>query len=121
MDVYDWWPKRTSSNWNSTLLTLDQWGGPRGLEQWRRFAESHGKPLALSEWGLDASTTTDNPFFIQKMNEWFRAHAGTGAGKLLYEVRRVKRETIEKKRGTNREGNKEKEKEKRRKERIQEA
>jgi len=86
IDSYDWWPTRTPSNWDNTLLMQDQWGGPWGLERWRQFAQSHGKPLAISEWGMSTTPANDNPFFVQKMNEWFRTHAGTGAGQLLYEI-----------------------------------
>lgn len=84
VSTYDAWPTRDASNWNSTLYALDGAGGPRGLEQWRLFALSHSKPFAVGDWGLQ---NTDNVFYVQKMNEWFRKNAGTGAGKLLYEVR----------------------------------
>ncbi len=65
----------------------DSYGGPQGLEQWRLFALSHGKPIALSKWGLNPSTTIDNSYYITSMHGWFRQHAGTGAGKVLYEVK----------------------------------
>jgi len=39
--------------------------GAYGMNQWASFAKSHGKPIALPEWGL--MTGGDNPQFIQAM------------------------------------------------------
>jgi len=39
--------------------------GAYGMNQWARFAKSHGKPIALPEWGLMSGG--DNPDYIQAM------------------------------------------------------
>ena len=39
--------------------------GSYGMNQWASFAKSHGKPIALPEWGLMSGG--DNPEFIQAM------------------------------------------------------
>jgi hypothetical protein len=43
------------------------------------MARAHGKPLSVSEWGLSHNTSDplsrDNPFFINKMFEFFRDNA----------------------------------------------
>ncbi len=86
VDSYDWWPHRDESNWTSALNARDSNGDPRGIELWRQFAQAHGKPLAFPEWGCDPSGVYDNPYYIKKMNEYFRQHAGTGPGQVLYEI-----------------------------------
>ena len=41
----------------------------------RDFAAAHGKPMAFPEWGLlvrsDGHGGGDNPYFIQKMHDFF--------------------------------------------------
>ncbi len=52
-------------------------GEPEGLETWRRFADEHGKPLALPEWGLchRPGCGGDHPAYIEVMNAWMAEHA----------------------------------------------
>ena len=42
-------------------------------------------PFAVSEWSGNADNG-DGTGYIQGMHDFFSAHAGTGAGNLLYEV-----------------------------------
>ena len=92
VDHYDMWPNiPDQTTWNAEFTKTEKGGSPRGLGAWVDFAKLHGKPLAVPEWGVNwANDGTpgpqDNPFYIQKMNEFFRANAGSGPGQLLYEV-----------------------------------
>ena len=89
VDSYDWDPQRNESNWETAANAMEGDGSPRGIESWRKFAESKGKPLSFPEWGCNPDKTTppvDCPFYIQKMNDYFRTHAGTTAGKVWYEI-----------------------------------
>ncbi len=40
-----------------------------GLEWHRDFAAKHSKPISYPEWGVGPSG--DNPYFVQKMRDWF--------------------------------------------------
>ncbi len=45
--------------------------------------------MSLPEWGLNQANDkmrADNPFYIRKMNGFFRDHAGSGPGQVLYEI-----------------------------------
>ncbi len=42
---------------------------PFGLEWHRDFAARHGKRISFPEWGVGHAG--DNPYFIQKMHDWF--------------------------------------------------
>jgi beta-mannanase len=92
-----------SYNANGNVVVTDQqkWaeyatasknGEPVGVEAWRQFAERHGKPLALSEWGLNpAGGGGDNPEYIRRMHDWMAQHAvqpgdSNTSGKILYDV-----------------------------------
>ena len=52
----------------------DEWivNSPRGLAFWAKFARSHGKPLAIPEWGVVSADHghggKDNPHFIAQMH-----------------------------------------------------
>ena len=48
---------------------------PGGLDDWYAFAQQHGKPLSVPEWGLDKTGGADNPVFMQAMFSWFQSHA----------------------------------------------
>ncbi|MBX6390226.1 MAG: hypothetical protein IRZ08_14745 [Frankia sp.] len=80
IDTYDHWPpSRDQATWDQ------QCNHPTGLCSVIRFARDHGKQFSVPEWGLVATSDTgagragqaggDNPFFIQKMYETFRANA----------------------------------------------
>ena len=91
VDAYnrDPWVNTTAA-FTTKTNSLSPQGGPLGLESWRKFALSHGKPLAISEWS-NASVNAgggggDAPVFMQEYNKWLTANGGTGAGNILYEV-----------------------------------
>ncbi|MEX5632957.1 glycoside hydrolase family 26 protein [Parafrankia sp. FMc2] len=80
VDTYDQWPASTSP------AEFDkQCGKPVGLCSAIRFARDHGKQFSVPEWGLVGRSDTeagragqaggDNPVYIQKMYETFRANA----------------------------------------------
>lgn len=77
IDFYDMAPHFVDeATWRKDLDTMDG-GGPLGLESWVRFAQHHGKKLALPEWGLsalDSSGKGDNPYFIEQMYDFFWTH-----------------------------------------------
>jgi hypothetical protein len=65
---------------------FDSSGGPRNLPEYLAFATTHGKPLALSEWGVDpVFGSGDDPNFIQYVYNFVSSNAGTGAGNVSYE------------------------------------
>lgn len=74
VDYYDGWPaNNTQQIWNS-MYNAEYNGGPWGIGSWLDFARSRGKKLAVPEWGImigNGPGTKDNPFYIQKMYEFF--------------------------------------------------
>jgi hypothetical protein len=93
VDYYDNKRARNEREWQASGDARTAHGNPHGLFTWQTFARDHGKPFALPEWGLESSETpdtvgevpNDNAFFIAKMNAFFRDHAGSGPGEVLYE------------------------------------
>jgi hypothetical protein len=73
MDVFDRDPPtRTEEEWQSKCE------GPLGLCTLIAFARAHQKRWAVGEWGVATCAEDpggDNPFFIEKMLQTFRAHA----------------------------------------------
>lgn len=70
LSYYDMWPAATSEAvWNSSFQPE--------LNFWANFARSRGKKLGFGEWGLGyrRGGGFDNPLYIQKMFEFFRANA----------------------------------------------
>jgi hypothetical protein len=102
-DMYDWrtlWPGDTyvdilstdyyGDSYKNTVWAgasgFDGSGGPRNLPEYLTFANTHGKPLAISEWGVDPIFGTgDDPNFIQYVFDFATANAGTTAGHVPYE------------------------------------
>jgi beta-mannanase len=83
LDLYDGWgypggevirtAAQQQAQWNSYR---DQWDGLTG---WRNLAQSHGKPLAFPEWGLQLWNSGgtyvgggDNPLFVAEMAAWMK-------------------------------------------------
>jgi hypothetical protein len=65
LDVYDF--KHDGSpqeRWDAFYLKA-----PFGLQWHRDFAARHGKRMSYPEWGVGQSG--DNPFFVQRMHDWF--------------------------------------------------
>jgi hypothetical protein len=74
IDSYDMYPGvHTEAQWQQHL------SGEYGLQFWADFARAHGKSLSVPEWGVYPGTLHagnnggDNPFYIQKMFEFFRS------------------------------------------------
>jgi hypothetical protein len=88
IDYYDFTKASNADEWRQQLDAVDGGGGPVGLRSWRDFAEDHGKPLALSEWGNQYG---DDPYFIEQMYEFIAASpvqegAVARGGDLIYEI-----------------------------------
>jgi hypothetical protein len=47
---------------------------PRGLAWLAEFARSHGKPIAISEWGVPGSGPRDGGRYIDLLVAWMREH-----------------------------------------------
>jgi Glycosyl hydrolase family 26 len=78
----------TEAEWNN-VLTFNNKAGNYGLNNWLAFAKAHGKPVGFPEWGLSdksLSGSGDNPFWIQKMHDFFAANAGSGPGQVIFDV-----------------------------------
>ena len=86
VDFYDWDVNKDQATWDSNFNKKNSYGSPTGVGSWQAFAKAHGKPIAFPEWGTSGYGPIDDPFFIQKMNEFFRANAGTGPGQVWYEI-----------------------------------
>ena len=87
VDIYsvDWYGGHYKRAIVDGALT-DGFGGPIGLLQHRQFALDHGKPIAISEWGVDHTYGTgDDPNYIQYIYNFCSTYGGTGAGNLIYE------------------------------------
>jgi hypothetical protein len=82
LDVYDmswaWYPVADPDPVAVETARLQVWRylhvGPRGLAFWSGFGKAHGKPLAVTEWGVtwrsDGHGGGDNPGFIDRMLNW---------------------------------------------------
>jgi hypothetical protein len=86
VDFYDMYPNYPNQGaWDNHYMAMKN-GSPHGIGAWKAFALSKGKPLSFSEWGIHMGNSFDNPFYIEKMHQFFQANAGTGAGQVLYET-----------------------------------
>jgi hypothetical protein len=79
---YDNRPKLNSERAWSAMYNATINGGPHGIGQWLSEARSHGKKLAIPEWGLaavdgDTRSSADDPVYIDSMNRFFRANSGS--------------------------------------------
>jgi hypothetical protein len=69
LDVYDFRLEGSAAErWDHFYLK-----GPFGLQWHKEFATRHGKAMSYPEWGV--GNFGDNPFFIQKMHDWFVENA----------------------------------------------
>ena len=92
IDTYNQYPHRTDSTaiWNA-MNAVDS-GIPNSIEEHRKFAETSGVPFSIGEWGncgipADcAGGGGESAAYMEQMNRYFRLHAGTGPGDLLYDV-----------------------------------
>ena len=65
------------------------YGGSRGLKFWAQFAAKHGRLLSVPEWGLwsrsDGTGGGDNPFYIERMVEFFGERSNAVAYQAYFE------------------------------------
>jgi hypothetical protein len=86
VDYYNQYPYVASTAaWKKSLTTVDQWGAPKGLSMHLRFAKAQGLPIGISEWSGNASFG-DSSAFVSNFLSYVRAHAGSRAGKIRYEI-----------------------------------
>jgi hypothetical protein len=73
VDSYDMWPSAsTAAGWQAQLT------GVQGLNYWLAFAEAHGKPFSVPEWGnvtTGSSAGGDSAQYVQDMRGFFAANA----------------------------------------------
>ncbi len=74
VSMYEWTLYDTAAKWKKFLASSI------GPNVWSAYARKHGRPLAFSEWGARS------PYFIRAMHAWIASMAGTGPGRLMYEV-----------------------------------
>lgn len=95
IDTYNEWPWRNDQASLDAYLIEGSPTAPIGPEMWRQWAAAQGLPLGIGEWSNNADLYNkdtnqggggDSPLFFQTMHNWMSSNAGTGAGKLLYEV-----------------------------------
>jgi hypothetical protein len=90
VDSYNAYPSiNTEAAFRSRIQQTESNGAPHGIETWRRFAESQGLPMALSEWGAvgpDEPHGGDSPGYMPALYAWLVEHGGVGPGRVLYEV-----------------------------------
>jgi hypothetical protein len=74
IDAYDHFPKSTTDTEFTAQATAVS-----GIGWMLDIARAHGKKLAVPEWGVeqpaDANHGGDNPFFVLKMQNFFRTNA----------------------------------------------
>ena len=78
---YDRWPNVHSDKEWQAAANEKKNGGPKGINTYLQFAKSKGKKLAVPEWaisdGHNDRSSKDNPFFIEKMFQFFKSNAGS--------------------------------------------
>ncbi len=92
VDSYNQYPwVNDAAGFSAKINSTNDDGSPLGVEAWRQYAQSVGKPLAIPEWAnCNGSNCAggggDAPTWMQLYHDWLVAHAGTGPGQLWYEV-----------------------------------
>lgn len=76
---------QTAAEFDALSLAYDRHGAPQGIRRHLEFAAAVGLPFAVSEWGIHADFG-DSPVYMQQMDQFFRANAGTGPGRISYEI-----------------------------------
>lgn len=83
VDQYNHYPWVNDINAFDAKMASTKDGTPRGLEAWRLYAASVGKPLCISEWSNDANSG-DSVLYVELMHKWLIEHGGGGPGQVLY-------------------------------------
>lgn len=92
VDWYNNWPWVNSASAFTTKINQTQsFGAPQGIEKWREYALSRGKPMAICEWSSAANPAGaggggDAPVFMEQLHAWLTANGGNGPGQVVYEV-----------------------------------
>lgn len=91
VDVHAGWEPADAAGWQQGLDDVTADGSPRGLAAWLAFAARHGKPLAVSRWGLDpGGSATDDGTRVRLMHAFLSANAAvpgrSPAGRVLYDI-----------------------------------
>lgn len=93
-DWYNSWPHITDlAGWTAHKLNLqDGNGNPVGIEKWRQYALSKGKPLCIPEWGNPGVDDGggggggDHSYYAEAALAYFKANGGFGAGQVKYAI-----------------------------------
>ena len=80
MMIYDRWPAHPNQKaWDAAYKQRDKFGGPRGLGTYLEYARKLKKKLAVSEWAVSSGNggadSVDNPFYVEKMFNFFKDNA----------------------------------------------
>ena len=102
VDVYDETWNKDTYPWPATASAAeisarrrkvwDEWimHSPRGLAFWTKFAQKHGKPLAIPEWGAEPPRGRprrgDNPWFVEQMHAFVTDPANRVAFHCYFDV-----------------------------------
>lgn len=92
VDWYNNWPwVNSAADFQTKIQSMQSFGAPQGIEKWRQYALSRGKPMAISEWSSAANPAGaggggDAPVFMEQLYAWISQNAGHGPGQLKYEV-----------------------------------
>lgn len=82
MDVYDAkTDKDPVARWRDEVLNA-----PYGLRWLDDFAARHDKKMSLGEWGLGLKDAPDNPYFVERMSGWLKAHSARVAFHVYFDV-----------------------------------
>jgi hypothetical protein len=75
----------TAAEFAQKINAVNSNGSPKGLEAWRKFAESKGRPMAISEWS-GVADRGDFPDYMTELHKWLVTHGGSGPGQVEYEI-----------------------------------
>ncbi|HMR29497.1 MAG TPA: glycosyl hydrolase [Geminicoccaceae bacterium] len=95
MMIYDRWPAHPNQKaWDAAYKQRDKFGGPRGLGTYLEYARKLKKKLAISEWAVSSGNggadSVDNPFYIEKMFNFFKDNAADIAYEAYFNCREAK-------------------------------
>ena len=77
---YDFYPAIINQRAWDSAYNATRMGGPKGMGAWLNYARSQGKKLSFGEWALippNRQSGGDNPFFIEKMLDFFHDYSGS--------------------------------------------
>lgn len=84
VDWYDMYPNNPDqATWDANYNMTENGGSPVGIGAYIAYADSHGKPIAFPEWGINTENSFDNPFYINAMADTFATLRSEG--KLYWE------------------------------------